>query len=310
MYLRLVFVTFPNVSATGDTLEKLYIDSNEISDIDPVLFVPLVRLATLFIADNKLVTFPDLSSVGDTLQTLSVSRNKITSIPAARLDPLTELTYLSIYSNLLTELPDLTGPANSLTDLNAQDNPYKTVGSKEMQALNGIIDVDLRNTPFTCLPPVSYNKPTELDLRGSALDLCACNNIWLKKAEEGGILTLVVTDVTCPGATQSWTQITYDALGNVCLPAGDDCKGTKSTPTAEEPTPTAEQTTPKAEKTIPTDEEATPTVKQNIATDEQTTPTVEETKQNSSKGETNIYCIRNYPLRESNTDVFTNKSLV
>ena len=216
------FVAFPILSEVGGTLERLELGKNAISEIDPALLIPLVKLTILNLYLNKLPIFPDLSSVATTLQKLSVSRNEITTIPATRLDPLVKLAYLSIYSNLLSALPDMTGPSASLTDLNAQDNPYKTVGSKEMQALNGI-KVNLGKTGFIALPPVCYDKPTQLDLTGSALDLCMCDNIWLKQEEEKGYLSLYMTDITCPNATKPWTQITYVELQSMCQSIPSHC---------------------------------------------------------------------------------------
>ena len=222
------FVTFPNLVMICGTLKVLDVGRNDISEIDPALLIPCVMLTELYIAENKLATFPDLSPVGNTLQRLSLSRNDIASAPATHIDPLTKLKYLTIYRNLLSELPDFTGPASSLTKLKLYDNPIQIVGLKEMQVLNGIIDVDLRNTLFISLPPVCYDKPTGLDLEGSSLDLCVCDSVWLKKEEEKGNLNLVVTDVTCPDATKPWTQMTHEELESVCQGIYNDCSKGKT----------------------------------------------------------------------------------
>ena len=65
------------------------------------------------------------------------------------------------------------------------------------------------------LPPASSNYALlELRLKdASNLDLCACDNIWIKQAEEKGA-NVEVTDVTC--GDKIWSAMTFSELVRVC----------------------------------------------------------------------------------------------
>ena len=224
------FTTFPNLTPVGDTLDYLGIGWNYLSQIDPAQLVPLIKLTTLYLSGNKFKTFPDLSPVGSTLKLLNLNSNEFTSIPATYLSPLVKLKTLSIKKNLLSALPDVSGVSSTLISLDMSSNNIVTVGLAEMQVLNGIAIVNLQSINVTSLPHICYDKPTKVELQGtSLLDLCSCNNTWLKKAEGECALTLAVTDITCPDATKPWTQITHEELLCVCQPAeleaiSDNCR--------------------------------------------------------------------------------------
>ena len=207
---------FPNLTLVGDTLLDLGLGGNGISEIDPALITPFIQLKILRISPNNFATFPYLTPVGDTLERLYLHDNDIVEINPLLLTPLVKLNRLYLHNTKLNQMPDVS--ALSLNVLDLRDNQIHNVGLKEMQALSGIQDVDLRNNGFLSLPPVCFDKPTKVNVQGSDLQLCACNNIWLKKEVEKGNLTLDVTDVTCTNATKPWTQMTHEELVSVCQP--------------------------------------------------------------------------------------------
>ena len=218
------FTTFPDLSPLGNTILRLEMSFNALSEMSSKVLTSLIKLRDLSLYANHFAIFPDLSPVGNTLQKLNIGNNKMKLIPAGRLDSLVKLVELKLQGNHLTTLPDVSASSHTLVLYTLARNPIERVGPKEMRALNGISNVVLHNTKLISLPPVCYDKPTHLTLTDSTLDLCACNNVWLKKAEEGGNLTLMVTDVVCPDATKPWTQLTSDELTNVCQPAEEsDC---------------------------------------------------------------------------------------
>ena len=209
--------TFPDFSTFGGSLLKLGLNYNNITEVCPESLTPLKNLIWLMLAGNRIAVFPDVSPLRSTLERLTLAYNGITAIPARRLDPLVKLSDLFLHGNHLTTLPDVSALSATLSNYRLYDNPLEMVGLMTMQALNGIT-VDLRNAMFSSLPSVCYSKPTVLDIQGSALQLCACNNTWLKKAEEDCSLTLLVTDVTCPDAIKPWTKMTSGELADVCQP--------------------------------------------------------------------------------------------
>ena len=90
-----------------------------------------------------------------------------------------------------------------------------------MQSLNGF-QTRLKRVPITSLVPVCYDKPTKFLLYSSALDVCACDNIWLKKATADGNLTVLGVGATCEGAEVSWTDMTVEELEDACHPLHTD----------------------------------------------------------------------------------------
>ena len=222
------FAQFPDLgAAVGSTLTVLYLTHNSITTVDPARIEPLKRLETLRMSKNLLTAFPNVTALGDTLVKLYLNGNSITTIDQALLAPLIQLTLLRLRDNKITILPEMDHQP-ALSSLYLSDNPIGSASCTSVQALNGVSDVRLDRTPLTHLPSATFNKTTKINLEGSSVNLCMCANTWIKKPEDTGMLVIEGMDPTCPGASTTWSQMTYEDLENLICPS--TCSLGKSPP--------------------------------------------------------------------------------
>ena len=94
-----------------NTLEKLFLDKNPITNISGSDLEPYINLKRLYINYASLSQFPDISSLNGTLEQLSLAGNNIEIIPDLALDGFEKITYVHLGDNPVSYLPDF-GSAN------------------------------------------------------------------------------------------------------------------------------------------------------------------------------------------------------
>ena len=172
----------PNDTVTLD------LSNNKLIEIHVNELVGLYQLKELFLHENRLTTVPELIAVRNTLKVLKLHNNLITFIPAHVFDSFT-LTFLSLGGYRLTSLPDLSILGCSLT--------YLGVAS----------------TQLIYIPDLRHNNPASftINVLDVPLNLCACENVWLKQAEKEGA-TVKVDDKTNP----CWSDAGHHQLQIQC----------------------------------------------------------------------------------------------
>ena len=168
----------------------LNLENNLISDIPPDLLTNMTALTHLHLGSNQLIVVPDLSTVGNTLLTLDLHNNLIKDISAYVLTNMTALKHLDLRSNKITDISsEAFVGASSLTILALYGNSISLLP-------------DLRNMVI---------KLQNLDVRFNPVNVCACENLWLKEAQQANV-TVLVDDLnsTC------WTTAGHQKLQKDC----------------------------------------------------------------------------------------------
>ena len=233
---------FPNLTAVGDTLTVLNLEDNGMMHIPNSYLNALTSLVLLTMGINKITEIPAVTGPENSLLTLDIHGNSFTALPKMNLgkslhnlilydnpnltvvepehlEQLQSIMMIDLSGTGLTYLPDLSPIAETLAiaylSISFRATPIQTVSERALASLGGIGEVMLESTKITHLPFTCFDKKVRVTLTGSPLDVCACNMIWLQYANEHGN-TLIVSDVICPEASKSWTQMSYKELGDRC----------------------------------------------------------------------------------------------
>ncbi len=168
-----------------DKLQRLYLQYNNLSEIEPSAFVSVHSLQILNLAHNRLTyvsehLFADMTSLSE----LYLNNNLISQIEANVFLTVERVEILNLAHNRLSHVPeDLFADMSSLRELHLNDNALRHLNADIFVVRSAILStVTLGGNPWDC--------NCELDpLR-----------LWLKKY---GNITLDLQDATCSGQEQS-----------------------------------------------------------------------------------------------------------
>ena len=197
---------FPDVRSVADTLTALHLVATKISIINSEYLGALSNLVTLEISDSPLLDFPEVFDL-DSLLTLDLVSTFLTCVPNfspyQMLESLTlrhnadmefctgnEFTFSSAprlkrihinQSPKITHLPSLEDIAESLEVLEVAAYGLTVMESFTLSPLKAITDLRLITSPsLKRLPPVCMEDLSTLTIVLSAMDLCKCENLWVK----------------------------------------------------------------------------------------------------------------------------------
>ena len=147
---------FPNVTSSGDTLLRLYLDHNLISFIPQDLLEGLNVIIELNLNHNSFYVFPDLSPIGGTLTNLYTMYLLFDSIPPQHLDSLSNLIRIDFVSNELTVVPMLGGMCAKAESLYFIYNKIATVHPEVFLKCSSVSKLDLTSNRLAVFPDISY----------------------------------------------------------------------------------------------------------------------------------------------------------
>nr|4K5U_A Chain A, Variable lymphocyte receptor [Petromyzon marinus]4K5U_B Chain B, Variable lymphocyte receptor [Petromyzon marinus]4K5U_C Chain C, Variable lymphocyte receptor [Petromyzon marinus]4K5U_D Chain D, Variable lymphocyte receptor [Petromyzon marinus]4K79_A Chain A, Variable lymphocyte receptor [Petromyzon marinus]4K79_B Chain B, Variable lymphocyte receptor [Petromyzon marinus]4K79_C Chain C, Variable lymphocyte receptor [Petromyzon marinus]4K79_D Chain D, Variable lymphocyte receptor  len=134
------------------TTRVLYLNSNQITKLEPGVFDRLANLRELHLWGNQLVSLPP--GVFDNLANLEklwLNSNQLTSLPAGLFDRLVNLEHLGLCCMKLTELPS--GAFDKLTrlkQLGLDQNQLKSIPDGAFARLPSLTHVWLHTNPWDC----------------------------------------------------------------------------------------------------------------------------------------------------------------
>ena len=233
------FSQFPDFRAVASTLRTLTFTRNQITYIEPDYLDGLINLTTLRISSNYLLDFiPNVPGLGNALTSLLLGRCGFIKIPTVTKFSKLETLAINYYDNLLhtskedffgmgpvetiqmkgtlvAEFPDFAHVAETLKSVDVTDGQTKTIPAGHAWALRKTTNVKIKNTAVNTVPTFCHESISALtlDLRGSPVDLCNCQNIWLKDAINNDA-NILKDNVMCNG--NSWNTMTMEELVNVC----------------------------------------------------------------------------------------------
>ena len=119
---------FPNITTISNTIVKLYLHDNYISNLNPDLLSPLIQLKVLRLYRNKITELlPKMFIDNGNLQELNLDSNNINEVAEDTFAGLSRLNALYLRQNNISILPlKLLEPLDSLTQLMVSYNPIKT----------------------------------------------------------------------------------------------------------------------------------------------------------------------------------------
>ena len=231
---------YPDMTGIGDSLQKLDFNKLSIYEIDIEQWNTLGKLTKFEAADNTLTEFPDiegttctlmsihvkknsirefptLQNIGKTLQILDLSYNFIAAITRQQLSLLKVILKLLLNDNIIIQLPNIADVKGSLEAINLSRNPLVIDASRFLDYAR-VNNLFLTDTFIQRLPTLGANVShmnLEVAQSNSSLDICHCDHLWLKKAEEDG-MTVVVNDASCGSDGTTWIHMTFAELIGVC----------------------------------------------------------------------------------------------
>nr|AAX77060.1 variable lymphocyte receptor [Lethenteron appendix] len=108
------------------TTQRLWLNSNQITKLEPGVFDSLVNLQQLYVSENQLRALPTgLFDRLANLQQLRLQNNQLSALPVGVFDKLTQLTYLRLHVNQLKSIPrGAFDNLKSLTHIWLYNNPW------------------------------------------------------------------------------------------------------------------------------------------------------------------------------------------
>ena len=171
-------------------------------------------LTEYWIGWNNIARFPSFKKIGGKLMILLLRENPITEIASEDLEGLDSIILLDLSNTALTTLPDFSSIIDTLKTLRLTNVPLKSISGLHAAYLGQIRRIDLGSTDptLTSIPNLCLSPTTTLDLRTFLhLDLCHCDMVWLKQAQEAGI-NILYTDQNCAAIGKMWSSATSQEL--------------------------------------------------------------------------------------------------
>ena len=240
------FVEFPEIGGqyVGDTLLYIHLERNQIVFVNASRLQYLDSLRTLHIHSNvglssllplqamlPKIEMMDITSCNFTTLPNTASKSKLKELYAGY-NPLQSFdsTYLSTSLEILTlegfpfpELPDIRILSANLQELDVSSSTtLTTIAVSTLAVLTQLQTLTVNGCPLldslpaTCAASVSSMIITATAL--PKLDLCACEHIWLKQAEEHGASITVDGSTIC--GSDSWQQQNTTQLLAACTKPG------------------------------------------------------------------------------------------
>uniref|UniRef100_A0A0N5API2 Protein lap1 n=1 Tax=Syphacia muris TaxID=451379 RepID=A0A0N5API2_9BILA len=138
------------VERSAHTLEELYLDCNQISEISEKL-ARCRKLRTLSLAQNKLLRVPSFIGCLKSLEELHLEDNELTDLPV-ELEDCTNLQILDLRLNLFLRLPDVISRIDSLTQLYLFETSLTQLPA-DIGCLQNLRCLDVRENQLRVLPP-------------------------------------------------------------------------------------------------------------------------------------------------------------
>ena len=234
-----VLTEFPDVQAVGETLESIILSFNVITHINPAYVNALVKIKTIDMAKNNLIHgFPYVTGPAETLDTLLLSNSDLQDMPpvnqfknlkvlklqsnyirhidAESFQGLTSLKEINLAKLQISEVPDLTAAKDSLEILNLKDCPnIQRIQSGNFAQLQNVVGLNLNLMKVKLFPTLCSRDVSALSVRAhsSDLDVCDCQNAWMKQAVENGAM-ISMDDKKC--GDRLWSEMSLDELLKNC----------------------------------------------------------------------------------------------
>ena len=218
-------------------LQHLILNKNDLSSVSTEEFHKLpTTINNLDLDACSLNAMPDLSHLV-TLKRLKMNNNPIGTISRNLICFSPELSNLGIANTGDTNAPcpcstleNVHAVLNSYTQLptiasctrqaDFYENDITSITAKHSATLSKLRRLDLRNNPLVRLEDymnLDQDPNAELDIREVAsLDLCKCEHVWIKLAQESGA-SISVDDVSCSGTM--WSTLSTTQLLQQCQSA-------------------------------------------------------------------------------------------
>ena len=227
----------PDLCQSASNLEKLVLESNPIATFNQTRLGCLKNLFHLNLRNTSARNISHLSfiDISSTLKELLLGLNNITFLP--HFPNMTNLTLLDIndcenlnlpwdyfigqnWTSLTTlsigglankVLPDLSELGTTLVLLHMTPLDVASLDVTMFAYLTEVRDLKAGDSPSSFLPTTCPSDPSGMSVTvsGSALDLCAANNLWLKMLVEAGG-SVQADDRTC--GSHLWSTMTVNEL--------------------------------------------------------------------------------------------------
>ena len=232
---------FPDLSAIGSTVHTVELSHNDIEVIPSEYLASLTAIKNLYLNKNpSLAYFPNvIAPINDKLKHLwlaqcnfrefpilsnyrrlsiiVIDENPITVIAKSSLRGLSNLHQLYLQSTKLVQVPDLYEVRLSLWYLDiSYCEDLTEAPARHLVTAVDLRKLDLTDTPLAQLPALGCSPAFTtfaVSGTGSKLDLCDCDNMWLRQSADGGS-TIDVDDVMC--GEKMWSQHDVNSLKEVC----------------------------------------------------------------------------------------------
>ena len=158
----------PNLGHIGESLVHLYLQYNQIKQVQGPEFSGVKLLQSFYLYHNELDKFePAFQKEGSqSLQDMLIHNNRLTEIKSIVFQDMKNLQNLIIKYNQLQTLPDLSSlpEKNNLRYLDARGNAIWTVNSSALSKLTSLVTLFLSGNSLTELPDISHTKETLISL--------------------------------------------------------------------------------------------------------------------------------------------------
>lgn len=146
-------------------VNSLSLDQNEITGIQPEIFVKLKTLKTLSLKYNKLQTLHEQSFQGlSSLEILDLSRNRLTNLPAGIFSALTSLKILSLSHNAIENLEGQVFSISQLQTLDVSFNSIFQIGLNVFERADKLRTLNLSNNNIITIESYQIPSLETLDL--------------------------------------------------------------------------------------------------------------------------------------------------
>ena len=146
-------------------VEKINLDNNKLTYINPELFSNYPSLIFLSIIGNNFQEIPDVGDLKSSLIILKMGRNKISEIRPDMFDGFESLSLLGIAHLGLTEFPDFGDISSVLTTLLMGYNKIVYINDKNIAKLTNLKRLHLDNNRLETFPIIEYPVKSTLHLK-------------------------------------------------------------------------------------------------------------------------------------------------
>lgn len=200
----------------------------------------VVTLLRISILSSKIVVFPDFNYLCESLTYIDLQANYIAYIPAKRLLAVQKLSILYLQNNDLTVMPFSGHLDNILAVFSLRRNEITEIKGIHRNVVNtdlsynhiskiSTLDTEMftqtsllylySNPTLTHISDPYGNSPHnfQTDIRGSLVDPCSCENLWMRIANDASNNKVYLSDRICGGIEElNWSQYNNTELLKYC----------------------------------------------------------------------------------------------